>query len=79
VKLSPDDRCEILKEMQLVDLLFNTKRWADRFRISERQVKRLRAEARELLMAPKGPLHVRIVVSNDLISEPPAGSKVNAA
>ena len=78
-KLPADDRRKILREMQLVMLLFNTKRWAERYRISARQVKRLRVEARELLMAPKGPFHVQIVVSNDVSSDAPAGPKVKAA
>jgi hypothetical protein len=78
MKLSAEERQKILKEMQLVMLLFNTKRWAARYRISARQVKRLRAEAREHL-APKGLFQVHIVVSNDLSSETPAGSEVKAA
>jgi hypothetical protein len=65
--------------MQLVTLLFNPKRWAERYRISPRQVKRLRAEVRERLVAPKGPFHVQIVVSNNLNSGQPAAPKVKTA
>ena len=60
-KLSPEQRREILAEMQLVHRLFNPKRWAERFQISPRQVERLRAEARLGPMAERPPDTLRIV------------------
>ena len=49
-RLSPGDRAWLLNEMMLSSQ-FNTKAWSRRFGISPRQVRRLRAEAREILAA----------------------------
>jgi hypothetical protein len=48
MKLSRDDRRAIINEMVLSEL-FSEKAWARRYGISPRTVKRLRAEARELI------------------------------
>lgn len=53
MRLTPEQRAAILAEMRLAEL-FNTKRWAERYQISPRQVKQLRALARDPLYAPKG-------------------------
>ena len=65
MKLTSNQRREILSEMQLATL-FNTKAWVRRFSISPRQVKRLRAEARELLArkAQKGPVNFCVMELN---------------
>jgi len=59
VKLSPEKRREILREMRLAEI-FNTKRWSQRYCMSHRTVKRLRAEAREQL-ARGGPATAVVV------------------
>jgi hypothetical protein len=48
VKLSRDDRRAIINEMVLSEL-FSEKAWSRRYGISVRTVKRLRAQARELI------------------------------
>jgi hypothetical protein len=48
MRLSRDDRRAIINEMVLSEL-FSEKAWARRYGISQRTVKRLRAEARELI------------------------------
>jgi hypothetical protein len=79
MKLSSERRAVLLSEMQLATQ-FNTKAWCRRFGISPRQVKRLRAEARELLaeLALKGPVQCHVVVFNSGGSKRPA-PKVEAA
>jgi AraC-like DNA-binding protein len=60
MKLTPDQRREILNEMELAEL-FTEKLWAQRFGISIPTVRRLRREARErhkLIRNVSGTLHV---------------------
>jgi hypothetical protein len=53
VKLTPEQRVELLNEMRLAEI-FNTKMWSRRFGISPRTVKRLRAELRGQPTGPMG-------------------------
>jgi hypothetical protein len=64
-RLSPGDRAWLLNEMMLSSQ-FNTKAWSRRFGISPRQVRRLRAEAREILAATaaNGPVLCQVKVLN---------------
>jgi hypothetical protein len=60
VKLTPDQRREILNEMELADQ-FTEQRWANRYGISIPTVRRLRREARErrkLIPNVSGTVHV---------------------
>jgi len=70
----------LMNELALATL-FNTKSWARRFGISERLVKRLRAEARDQLaqMARKGPVHCQVLVFNSGSSSKQPGPKKAAA
>ncbi len=68
MKLSPERRRAILDEMVLAEL-FSEKAWCRRYQISARTVKRLRAEARELLArqlaAQNGPFNVVVMALNN--------------
>lgn len=63
MKLTKDERREIIAEMRLADL-FNVKMWSHRFGISPRTVKRLRAEARTRPLARKGPAQHLVLCVN---------------
>lgn len=58
MKLSRDDRRAIINEMVLSEL-FSEKAWARRYGISARTVKRLRAQARELI-AINAPRNIQV-------------------
>lgn len=66
MKLTAEKRRAILNEMQLAEL-FTLKSWCQRYNVSERTAKRLRAEAREILakLALKGPVICHVMMLTD--------------
>ena len=60
MKLRPEERRAIINEMVLSEL-FSEKSWVKRYGISARTVKRLRAEAREMIEI-NAPRNIQVIL-----------------